>query len=1534
MPDAQPATIAPAHPPPIQPLYTSPAIADATGIRSKPAALLAAATALLPGLEAGRSLDAKTLRDAMTEAFGATDAEGAWVWKDAYEAAEAAMVLFIQRYGRLMRREAGAGPESTAAMLAMLETLAALEPSQTKRSEEQLALQQFSTPLSLAYAALQAAAIRPGDIVLEPSAGTGMLAVMAECALGNSVTGHLHLNEYARVRAGLLTRLFPKAVVTAFNAEAIADHLPGLHPTVVLMNPPFSASPGVRRTRHDADLRHLRSAFSMLPAGGRLVAITSAGCIPGDAAWRRAFERLDLPPHTVFSMAIDGRAYRRRGTTFDTRLTVIDRGPANDLGVPLDARASVSTAAGLLAAVAANVPPRQTVAPMAAGPVPAGDLFGHTAAGPAPRKPAAAVGPQAKHAVSQVRDWGPVAELDYQTPTADGQGAAAETATTHAGVYEPWRPRTARIPGAREHPTPLVQSAAMAAVPHPVPSYRPMLPQRVVTDELLSDAQLESVILAGQAHERHLAARYRIGEGWETVARVPDNDDDNGDDGGDDGDSALQTADTGEPVGAGQEPIADAAGDVEALSAPVCFRRGWMLGDGTGCGKGRQVAAIILDHWLRGRRRALWLSASDKLLEDARRDWAAIGGSEADLIPLGRFRQGAQIPQQAGILFATYATLRSPARQGKSSRLEQVVGWLADGMDEVARHTYDGVIVFDEAHAMANAAGSKSERGEVKPSQQGRAGLRLQNALPDARILYVSATGATTVPGLAYARRLGLWGGADSGGETPFETRADFVTAMEAGGVAAMEVVARDLKALGLYQARALSYDGVEVELLEHPLTPEQRRIYDAYAGAFKVIHRNLEDALEATGITEGDATLNKNAKSAALSAFEGAKQRFFGHLLTAMKCPSLIRAIEADLKAGHACVIQLVSTGEALLDRRIAEIPVAEWDDISVDLTPREACLEYLAHAFPVQLQEPFTDDEGNLMSRPVTDADGNPVLCREAVAARDALIEALAALPPVQAALDQIVQHFGHEAVAEVTGRSRRVLRINEASGERLALRNRPASANLAETAAFMAGDKRILVFSMAGGTGRSYHADLGCPNTARRIHYLLEPGWRADQAIQGLGRTHRTHQASAPLFRPVTTDVKGERRFIATIARRLDSLGAITRGQRDSQTAMGGGDATLFRAGDNLESPYARAALRQFYIALWRGNIADWSMDRFEDATGLKLIREGALKEDLPPMPRFLNRLLVLPIAEQNELFAELETRIEANIEQAIEAGTHEQGVETIRADSLRIASREAVHVHEASGAATELVEIVRRDRLVPLTADDARALRDGRPVINARSKRAAVILPAPSRMFEDGGVEARIRLVRPAGREPMAAAELAASNWEDARGDRWRALWDLEIEGLPSHTESRLWLVTGLLLPIWDRLPDENMRVRRLATDAGESLLGRVLTPEQAHAFRGAFGLAGGPVMSPAEMHDAILTRGASFELANGWRLARRRLMGARRVEIEGPADGDLAALKRMGCATEIVSWRTRVFVPEYTSLGRILERWPLAAPSPA
>ena len=1503
----------------------NPPASPASAHGDKPARLLAAARELLAALSQGRGLTAGLLRDAMTKAFGASDAEGAWVWKDAYDAAEAAVVLFVKRYGTAMRREAGPGPQGPAAMLDMLRRLAALEPSHTRRSEEQVRLQQFSTPLPLAYVAAQAAMIRPGDRVLEPSAGTGFLAVMAYCALRDTAAHNLHLNELAPTRAGLLEELFPGVDVARHNAESIADFLPGLAPSVVLMNPPFSASPGVDRRRRDADLRHIRSACSMLPPGGRLVAITSHSCVPGNPAWQSTFRHLDPPAKAVFSMAIDGRAYARHGTSFDTRLTVLDRLTAderNRAGPAVDAEAAARDPATLLAAVQSLVPARRSLAPQpAAGPVGGGFAL---------EPPPGATGngrTRAPHVRTERRSdasvWGPVEELEYNTSSADSEAAGQDDADRGArapdaaqpqpaaGPYEPWTPATVRIAGAKPHPTPLVQSAAMATVAHPRPAYRPKLPNRVVNEPLLSDAQLESVILAGQAHERRLPARYRIGETWETLRRLEGPADGSAED-----DGPIRT------------------GDDELLSSPVRFRRGWMLGDGTGCGKGRQVAGIVLDQWLRGNRRALWLSASDKLLEDTRRDWAALGGLESDVIPLGKIKRGRPIPAHRGILFATYATLRSPSRQGRQSRLKQIVEWLAGGLDEETRHAFSGLIVFDESHAMANAAGSKGARGDVAPSQQGRAGLRLQNALPDARVLYVSATGATTLAGLAYAQRLGLWGT----DETPFEHRSDFVSAMESGGVAAMEVVARDLKALGLYQARALSYDGVEVELLEHPLTDEQRRIYDAYANAFKIIHANLQQALETTGISSGERTLNRNAKSAAMSAFEGAKQRFFGHLLTSMKCPSLIRAIEADAETGRASVVQLVSTGEALMERRIAEVPVSEWNDLNIDLTPRESILSYLAHAFPVQLQQPYTDQEGNLMSRPVHDDDGNPVLSQEAVAARDSLIERLAALPPVPAALDQILHRFGHEAVAEVTGRSRRVLRIVDAAGERLALKPRPASANLSETAAFMDGTKKILVFSMAGGTGRSYHADLSCGHTARRVHYLLEPGWRAEQAIQGLGRTHRTHQASAPVFRPVTTDVKGERRFIATIARRLDSLGALTRGQRDSQTSLGGADAQLFRARDNLESPYARAALRQFYGALWAGYIPDWSLDRFETATGLKLTWEGNLKEELPPMPTFLNRLLALPIDEQNALFAQLEERIDANIEHAIEAGTYEQGVENILADSLNVASREVLRTHDRTGAATELVEIARKDRMVPVTADAALRMRDRALaagdetglLYNGHSKRVALKLPAPSRMLEDGGIQKRVRLLRPASRDTMAEKALEASHWREAIEAEWRALWDAEVESLPTHTESRLWLVTGLLLPVWDRLPTEDLRVRRLTADDGEALIGRVLNPEQAVTLRGAFGRGAGAMPSAPEVHEALTRRGAPFSLANGWRLVRRRSMGADRIEIEGPVDTDLPALKRLGCVTEIVSWRTRVFVPGAPVVERLLDRYPLDA----
>ncbi len=1015
---------------------------------------------------------------------------------------------------------------------------------------------------------------------------------------------------------------------------------------------------------------------------------------------------------------------------------------------------------------------------------------------------------------------------------------------------------------------PAFESFAGHLAADPKPSYRPRLPASVVTDGLLSDAQLESVIYAGEAHSSLLAGSFVVDKTFDVVSAAPD----------------------------------------DAQNA-VRFRRGWMLGDGTGAGKGRQVAGILLDNWLQGRRRAVWVSKSDKLIEDAQRDWSALGMERLLVTLLARFRQGTPIRLERGVLFATYATLRTDAREERVSRVRQIVDWL--GSD------FDRVIVFDESHAMANAAGGKGERGDQAPSQQGRAGLRLQHALPNARVVYVSATGATTVHNLAYAQRLGLWGGEDF----PFATRAEFVQAIEAGGVAAMEVLARDLKALGLYAARSLSYEGVEYELFEHALTPEQIRIYDAYAGAFQIIHNNLDAALQAANVTGERGTLNALAKSAARSAFESAKQRFFSHLITSMKTPTLIRAIERDLEAGHAAVIQIVSTGEALMERRLADIPTEEWGHVQVDITPREYVLDYLAHSFPTQLFEPFTDGEGNLSSRPVY-RDGQPVHCRDAVERRDHLIERLASLAPVQGALDQIVQRFGTDLVAEVTGRSRRIVR----KGDRLCVENRPGSANLAEAQAFMDDDKRILVFSDAGGTGRSYHADLSARNQRLRVHYLLEAGWKADTAIQGLGRSNRTNQAQPPLFRPIATDVKAEKRFLSTIARRLDTLGAITKGQRQT------GGQGLFRADDNLESPYGRAALRQLYVLLFAGKLEGCSLEAFQAATGLHLTdQDGSLREELPPITTFLNRLLALIIGLQNTLFGVFEDLLRAKIEGAQISGTYDVGVETLTAESLVVTDRRALYVQPQTGAETQVFTIRRRERNRPFSlakalerADDSRAVL----LVNSQSGRAAVQVPAPSVMLDDGEVERRVRLLRPMERTAMSVEALDQTHWERADRADFAEAWERELAEVPSFTDSHLHIVTGLPLPIWKRLPDESMRVYRLQSDAGERVIGRLVSPAWVAQAVSADGVS----IAPVDAWTAVLDGRTILELQDGLSLRRVRVMGLLRVELGGFSDGMVDRLKAMGLISEIISWKLRLFVPTGADgpdiFARVIERHPI------
>jgi hypothetical protein len=385
----------------------------------KVSGLFHAATLLAQMLGQGRALDSRALRSTMEAAFGSTDAEGAWVWKDAYEALEAAQVLFLRKFGSAMRTRAG----SAAAMLEMLTRLAGRLASQTRRSEESDHFQQFSTPIALGFAAAEAAALTPSDVVLEPSAGTGMLAIFAE--LGRA---RLALNEIAETRAVLLGRLFRDVAVTRHNAEQIHDHLDAtIRPSVVLMNPPFSASPYVEGRFAEAAMRHMGSALARLAEGGRLVAITGRNVGPEQPTWRDSFVRFQEKSRVVFTATIAGKAYVRQGTTIETRLTVIDRVPADDPRAFPFSPGLCADAGELLDQVSRLVPPR----PPVTGTAPPGSTRGSgpRAKGPPGQAlPAPAVfPPRAALTTRSKAPAPPLALVKYPAPAADFAELAYET---------------------------------------------------------------------------------------------------------------------------------------------------------------------------------------------------------------------------------------------------------------------------------------------------------------------------------------------------------------------------------------------------------------------------------------------------------------------------------------------------------------------------------------------------------------------------------------------------------------------------------------------------------------------------------------------------------------------------------------------------------------------------------------------------------------------------------------------------------------------------------------------------------------------------------------------------------------------------------------------------------------------------------------------------------------------------------------------------------------------------------------------------
>jgi len=247
----------------------------------------------------------------------------------------------------------------------------------------------------------------------------------------------------------------------------------------------------------------------------------------------------------------------------------------------------------------------------------------------------------------------------------------------------------------------VVESASLACVLPTDVTYSPQLPAEALSSGVLSRVQLEAVIYALQQHERLL---------------------------------------------------------------PSGQRAGFFIGDGTGVGKGRELAAIIWENWNRGRKRAVWLTCNTDLLVDAERDLHDVGCKHIAIKSLSSMGYGPIAKElKEGVLLVTYSCLIAHSGTGSSrvARMTQLEAWLSGATDAGSSQgrrdwrDFDGVLAFDEAHKAKGAAHNQPV---------GKAVVKLQETFPKARVVYLSATGATQVSDMSYMSRLGLWGTGTSAG--------------------------------------------------------------------------------------------------------------------------------------------------------------------------------------------------------------------------------------------------------------------------------------------------------------------------------------------------------------------------------------------------------------------------------------------------------------------------------------------------------------------------------------------------------------------------------------------------------------------------------------------------------------------------------------------------------------------------------------------------------------------------------------------------
>lgn len=596
-----------------------------------------------------------------------------------------------------------------------------------------------------------------------------------------------------------------------------------------------------------------------------------------------------------------------------------------------------------------------------------------------------------------------------------------------------------------------------------------------------------------------------------------------------------------------------------------------IIGDQTGVGKGRQMAALIRWAVQRGEK-PVFITQKADLFSDIYRDLVDIGSG--DLVPfifnspsakenkgemvdangkvvykglsdskMKKVMETGKLPEDCDFAVLTYsqvntgdavsqqemeeAAKKSGARTKKSKNVKNGKDTpKATFLRAIAKDNY---LFLDESHT---AAGSSNT------------GAYLQSILRGAKAAtFASATFAKrpdTMP--LYAIRTAM-------SQAKVEPNK-MISIIEKGGVTLQEIMSRELTNAGqmVRRERDMSDVVTDWKTITDPETVRRaRENYDRTIAAFNAIIKFQEDYVkpmiealdmelavmaESAGVKRGTDKMGVENVPFASKTYNYTKQ-----LMLALKVDAIADEVEAEINAGRHPVIALESTMESSIKDYAAGETIDEPTFSASLLKGLDTVMQYTVK-----------DEDGNERHERYSPQALGPAGEKAYYELQDFIRESTSDI--FISPLDAIIERLNDKGykVGELTGRNMYVERNDDG---RVVVKRRTDKDKKKMQREFNSGTLDVLILNKSASTGISLHASEKFSDQRQRSMIIAQPLSDINDYMQMIGRIDRTGQVHRGYYINLGLPVPAENRFLMMLSTKLKSLNANTTTSQDSES-----------------------------------------------------------------------------------------------------------------------------------------------------------------------------------------------------------------------------------------------------------------------------------------------------------------------------------------------------------------------------------------------